>query len=56
LVESLQESAIARCIADGGTRCSYCRSGGRSCAAAKYLKGQGFENVYNVGGCSTLKP
>jgi rhodanese-related sulfurtransferase len=34
----------------------YCRSGGRSGAAAKYLKGQGFENVYNVGGYSALKP
>ena len=33
----------------------YCRSGGRSGAAAKYLKDQGFENVYNVGGYSALK-
>tara|TARA_B100000767_G_scaffold53185_1_gene48819 strand:- start:823 stop:1137 length:315 start_codon:yes stop_codon:yes gene_type:complete len=33
----------------------YCRSGGRSGAAAEYLRGQGFEDVYNVGGYSALK-
>lgn len=29
---------------------AYCRSGNRSVAACKILKGQGFENVHNLGG------
>ncbi|MCH1585159.1 MAG: rhodanese-like domain-containing protein [Flavobacteriales bacterium] len=33
----------------------YCRSGGRSGAAAKYLRDAGFESVFNVGGYSALK-
>ena len=33
----------------------YCRSGGRSGAAAKYLRDAGFESVFNVGGYVALK-
>ena len=32
----------------------YCRSGARSGAAAKFLRSQGFESVFNVGGYSAL--
>lgn len=32
----------------------YCRSGNRSGQAAKMMKNQGFENVYNIGGFSNL--
>jgi len=32
----------------------YCRSGNRSGQAAKMMKNQGFENVYNIGGYSRL--
>lgn len=32
----------------------YCRSGNRSGQAAKMMKNQGFENVYNIGGFSRL--
>jgi len=33
----------------------YCRSGGRSGAATKYLRDAGFESVFNIGGYSALK-
>jgi rhodanese-related sulfurtransferase len=33
----------------------YCRSGGRSDAASKFLREQGFESVFNIGGYSSLK-
>ncbi len=32
----------------------YCRTGNRSGQAAKIMKNQGFENVYNIGGLSRL--
>lgn len=32
----------------------YCRSGNRSGQAARMMKNQGFENVYNIGGFSRL--
>jgi phage shock protein E len=32
----------------------YCRSGNRSGQAAKMMKNQGFEKVYNIGGFSNL--
>lgn len=32
----------------------YCRSGNRSGKAARFMKSQGFENVYNVGGFEEL--
>ncbi len=33
----------------------YCRTGNRSGKAAKIMRDNGFENVYNIGGLSTLK-
>jgi phage shock protein E len=33
----------------------YCRSGARSGAAAQFLKQQGFNRVYNIGGYSGLR-
>ncbi|MEX0844760.1 MAG: rhodanese-like domain-containing protein [Balneolaceae bacterium] len=32
----------------------YCRTGNRSGQAAKMMQNKGFENVYNIGGFSTL--